>query len=98
MTFTAGLTIPPDELREALRRLLPAYMVPRRIIEIVPCRSASTEKLTGPHSRGIWIAAIHRVGRSRRDAASAYRLASLAATDSLGSNSSSVSLPMCPPA
>ena len=34
IAFTSGLTIPPDELREALRRLLPAYMVPRRIIEI----------------------------------------------------------------
>jgi len=32
--FTSGLDNPVEELRDALRRRLPAYMVPRRIIEL----------------------------------------------------------------
>ncbi len=34
VAFTSGVTDPPEQLREALRHLLPSYMVPRRIIAL----------------------------------------------------------------
>ncbi len=34
VAFTSGVAIPSAQLQEALRRVLPAYMVPRRIIDL----------------------------------------------------------------
>ncbi len=61
MAFTSGATRPAEQLREALRILLPPYMVPRRIIELdaLPLgssgkidRRALARYLDGPSSQG----------------------------------------------
>ena len=45
VAFTSGVANPPEQLREALRRLLPPYMVPRHIIELDSLPLGSSGKI-----------------------------------------------------
>jgi D-alanine--poly(phosphoribitol) ligase subunit 1 len=45
VAFTSGVANPPEKLREALLRLLPAYMVPQRIIQVDSLPSSSSGKV-----------------------------------------------------
>jgi D-alanine--poly(phosphoribitol) ligase subunit 1 len=45
VAFTSGVAAPPEQLREALCRLVPPYMVPRRIIEIDSLPLGSSGKI-----------------------------------------------------
>jgi acyl-coenzyme A synthetase/AMP-(fatty) acid ligase len=45
VAFTSGVANPPEQLRDALRRLLPPYMVPRRIIELDSLPLGSSGKI-----------------------------------------------------
>ena len=45
VAFTSGVAQPPEQLREALRRLLPPYMVPRQIVALDSLPLGSSGKI-----------------------------------------------------
>ncbi|HKW98061.1 MAG TPA: amino acid adenylation domain-containing protein [Bryobacteraceae bacterium] len=45
VAFTSGAAVPPEQLREALCRVVPPYMVPRRIIELDSLPLGSSGKI-----------------------------------------------------
>ena len=45
MAFTSGVAIPAAQLGEALRRRLPPYMLPRRIVELDSLPLGSSGKI-----------------------------------------------------
>jgi D-alanine--poly(phosphoribitol) ligase subunit 1 len=45
VAFTSGVKVRPEQIRDALRRVLPPYMVPRRIIELESLPLGSSGKI-----------------------------------------------------